>query len=261
VEKIGLIAGNRKFPILFAQAAKQKGCRVIAVAIKKDTSPLLSRIADKVHWISLGDFSRMFDLFQKEGVTEVVMAGQISPHRLFSKEVSNNPEIQKILGDMDKYTAAAELVKKKSGGSTYMVASPGDFMNLFYANRAQPWVVDNTLTVDPMVDKMVDTAKTFRDKNGDIREVMKTMLTSDEFFSQTAYRAKVKSPLEMIVSAVRATGAQVDFAFPLANQIAQLGQPLHELVCRPADRQAKRAVPVELPLYFGIRARTHRREL
>ena len=75
-----------------------------------------------------------------------------------------------------------------------------------------------------LIDKM---AKTFRDKNGDIREVMKTMLTSDEFFSQAAYRAKVKSPFEMIVSAVRATGAQVDFAFPLANQIAQLGQPLY----------------------------------
>ena len=87
---------------------------------------------------------------------------------------------------------------------------------------AQRFVAD-----DPppkLIDKM---AKTFRDKNGDIREVMKTMLTSDEFFSQAAYRAKVKSPFEMIVSAVRATGAQVDFAFPLANQIAQLGEPLY----------------------------------
>jgi len=53
------------------------------------------------------------------------------------------------------------------------------------------------------------------------------MLTSDEFFSQAAYRAKVKTPFEMIVSAVRATGAQVDFAFPLARQIAELGQPLY----------------------------------
>ena len=75
-----------------------------------------------------------------------------------------------------------------------------------------------------LIEKM---AKTFREKNGDIREVMKTMLTSDEFFSEAAYRAKVKSPFEMIVSAVRATGAQVDFAFPLANQIAQLGEPLY----------------------------------
>jgi len=78
-------------------------------------------------------------------------------------------EIQKILGDMDKYIAAAEVVKTKSGGNTFMVASNGDFMNLFYANRAQPWVVDNTLTVDPMVDKMVETAKLFRDNGYEAR--------------------------------------------------------------------------------------------
>ncbi len=87
---------------------------------------------------------------------------------------------------------------------------------------AQRFVADDP--PQKLIDKM---AKTFRDKNGDIREVMKTMLTSDEFFSQAAYRAKVKTPFEMIVSAVRATGAQVDFAFPLANQIAQLGEPLY----------------------------------
>ncbi len=84
---------------------------------------------------------------------------------------------------------------------------------------AQRFVADDP--PQKLIDKM---AKTFRDKNGDIREVMKTMLTSDEFFSQAAYRAKVKTPFEMIVSAVRATGAQVDFAFPLARQIARLGR-------------------------------------
>ncbi len=63
-------------------------------------------------------------------------------------------EMQAILKDMDNYTAAAEVVKKKSNGNTYMVASNGDFQNLFFANRAQPWIVDDTLTVDPMVDKI-----------------------------------------------------------------------------------------------------------
>lgn len=72
-------------------------------------------------------------------------------------------EIQALVADMDKFAAAAEVVKTKSGGNTFMVGSSGDFMNLFYANRAQPWIVDNTLTVDPMVDKMVETAKLFRD--------------------------------------------------------------------------------------------------
>jgi uncharacterized protein (DUF1800 family) len=87
---------------------------------------------------------------------------------------------------------------------------------------AQRFVAD-----DPppqMIEKM---AKKFHDSHGDILAVMKTMLDSSEFFSQGAYRAKVKSPFEMIVSAVRATGAQVDTAFPLANQIAQLGEPLY----------------------------------
>ena len=56
---------------------------------------------------------------------------------------------------------------------------------------------------------------------------MKTMLDSKEFWSEGAYRAKMKSPLEMIASAVRAVDGDVDFAFPLANQMAQLGQPLY----------------------------------
>jgi uncharacterized protein (DUF1800 family) len=80
---------------------------------------------------------------------------------------------------------------------------------------------------DPPPELIEKMAKTFHDSSGDLRAVMKTMLASNEFFSQGAYRAKVKTPFEMIVSAVRATGAQVDTAFPLANRIAQLGEPLY----------------------------------
>ena len=73
-------------------------------------------------------------------------------------------------------------------------------------------------------------ARTFRDTDGDIRAVMSTMLGSKEFFSQGAFQAKVKTPLELIVSAARAADAQVDFAIPLATQIAQLGQPLYRKI-------------------------------
>jgi uncharacterized protein (DUF1800 family) len=59
---------------------------------------------------------------------------------------------------------------------------------------------------------------------------MKTMLESKEFFSAGAYHAKVKTPFEMIASAVRATGAQVDYALPLAQQIGQLGEPLYRKI-------------------------------
>jgi uncharacterized protein (DUF1800 family) len=75
-----------------------------------------------------------------------------------------------------------------------------------------------------LVNRMADK---FRDSDGDIRQVMKTMIDSKEFWSKGALRAKVKTPFEMVVSAVRALDAQIDFAQPLANQIAQLGQPLY----------------------------------
>ena len=78
-------------------------------------------------------------------------------------------EIQALLSDFDKYIAAAEIVKEKSDGNTYMVASNGDFQNLFFANREQPWVVDDKLTVDPMVEKMVETVKIFRDNGYEAR--------------------------------------------------------------------------------------------
>jgi uncharacterized protein (DUF1800 family) len=75
-----------------------------------------------------------------------------------------------------------------------------------------------------LIDRM---AASFTKSGGDQRAVMKTMLDSKEFWSAGAYRAKVKTPFEMIVSAVRALDANVEFAFPLANQIALLGQPLY----------------------------------
>jgi len=87
---------------------------------------------------------------------------------------------------------------------------------------AQRFVADNPPPA--LIDRM---AKTFLETDGDIRAVMNTMLTSKEFLSQGAYQAKVKTPFEMIVSSIRATDAQVDYAFPLADRIAKLGQPLY----------------------------------
>src|ERR1041385_5829460 len=70
-------------------------------------------------------------------------------------------------------------------------------------------------------------AQTFLKTDGDLREVMRTMIDSKEFWSVGAYRSKMKSPLEMVVSAVRAVDGDVDYAFALVNQVAQLGEPLY----------------------------------
>ena len=77
---------------------------------------------------------------------------------------------------------------------------------------------------EALVQRMADT---FTRTDGDLRAVMKIMLESKEFFSVAAYRSKMKSPLEMVASAARAVHADIDYAFPLANQVSQLGQPLY----------------------------------
>jgi uncharacterized protein (DUF1800 family) len=87
---------------------------------------------------------------------------------------------------------------------------------------AQRFVAD-----DPppsLVDKM---AKTFLKTDGDLRAVMETMLTSREFFSQGAWQAKIKTPLEMVVSAVRAAGGNTTDSFTLVQKVADMGEPLY----------------------------------
>jgi uncharacterized protein (DUF1800 family) len=79
---------------------------------------------------------------------------------------------------------------------------------------------------------LVDRAAArFRDTDGDLREVMRAILTSPEFLSPDAYRAKVKTPFEFVVSALRATGADVQDARPLVREVQTLGMPLY--MCQP----------------------------
>ncbi len=70
-------------------------------------------------------------------------------------------------------------------------------------------------------------AATFTRTRGDIREVLRTIVTSDEFFSRAAYRAKIKSPFEVVVSALRALGAAADTSPRTAGVVALLGQPIY----------------------------------
>ena len=75
-----------------------------------------------------------------------------------------------------------------------------------------------------LVDRM---AKTFLKKKGDIREVLNTLFHSPEFWDDQTYRAKVKTPLEFVASAVRTTGAEVEDALPLTRQLNNMGMPLY----------------------------------
>jgi uncharacterized protein (DUF1800 family) len=83
------------------------------------------------------------------------------------------------------------------------------------------------LSDDPPRALIEEMAQTFLKKDGDIREVLKTMFHSPDFWRADTYRAKLKTPLEFVVSAVRATGAEVSDAAPLARQLNTLGMPLY----------------------------------
>lgn len=83
--KLGLIAGNGRFPFLVLDAACAQGYDVVVAAIKEETFPdIESRGAASVHWLSLGELSKLIETFQREGVTRAVMAGQVKHKQIFS---------------------------------------------------------------------------------------------------------------------------------------------------------------------------------
>ena len=84
-QKLGLIAGNGSFPLLLLDAARAQGAQVIVAAIKEETSPLIEgRGAAPVHWMSLGELSKLIDYFKREGVSTAIMAGQVKHKQIFS---------------------------------------------------------------------------------------------------------------------------------------------------------------------------------
>jgi UDP-2,3-diacylglucosamine hydrolase len=83
--KLGLIAGNGKFPFLVLDAARAQGFDVVVAAIKEEAFPEIeSRGAAAVYWLSLGELSRLIETFKKEDVTRAVMAGQVKHKQIFS---------------------------------------------------------------------------------------------------------------------------------------------------------------------------------
>lgn len=101
-KKIGLIAGNGKFPLLFAQAASRQGFEVVAIAIKRDTSPRIASLARRVYWLTLNEYASMFEIFKNEGIGKVIMAGQVNPKSLFHKDVGDEALKSLLNGVKDK---------------------------------------------------------------------------------------------------------------------------------------------------------------
>lgn len=82
-DSVGLIAGASQFPILFARAARRAGLRVVAVAIKGETLPLLEQEVDAITWVHLGQLGKLIKAFRQAGVSRAVMCGGVTKTRMF----------------------------------------------------------------------------------------------------------------------------------------------------------------------------------
>ena len=103
--KIGLIAGNGKFPILFAQAAKKKSVSVTAIGIKGETSEEIEAYVDKIYWLGPGELNKLFATLSNEKIGSVVMAGQVKHKTIFDRSINIDEKMRRLLDTVkDKKT-------------------------------------------------------------------------------------------------------------------------------------------------------------
>jgi len=85
--RYGLIAGNGRFPILALESARQLGMEITVIAIEEEASKEVESLAERCHWISLGQLGRLIEICKSEGITEVMMCGQVKHVSIFSSIV------------------------------------------------------------------------------------------------------------------------------------------------------------------------------
>lgn len=127
---LGLIAGNRSFPIHVARSAKAQGYEVVAVALKEETDPALEREVSRIFWISFSEIGRVPELLKEAGVREVLLAGQIGPQRLLGDEKKMDGVVQQLMRFMPDFsgTSAMKIAVRTLESQGFKVLHSGAFM-------------------------------------------------------------------------------------------------------------------------------------
>jgi len=95
--KLGLIAGNGKFPFLVIEGARKAGATVAVAAIREETDPEIEGLADRLTWVGVGQLGKMLNFFKKEGVEKAIMAGQVKHVQIFSSSIPDLRMIKMLL--------------------------------------------------------------------------------------------------------------------------------------------------------------------
>lgn len=104
--RYGLIAGNGQFPFLVLEAARSRGIEMVVAAIREEASPELEARAERLHWLGLGELSRLIKVFKQEGVSRAVMAGQVRHNQIFSSIRPDWKLLQVLMSLREKNTDA-----------------------------------------------------------------------------------------------------------------------------------------------------------
>ena len=95
--KLGLIAGNGKFPFLVLEGAKRAGTPVAVAAIREETDPAIESLADRLTWVGIGQLGKMLRFFKDEGVDNAIMAGQVKHVQIFSRAIPDVRMLKMLL--------------------------------------------------------------------------------------------------------------------------------------------------------------------
>jgi len=97
VPKLGLIAGNGRFPFLVIEGAHRAGAEVAVAAIREETDPAIEKIADRLTWVGIGQLGKMLRFFKNEGVEQAIMAGQVKHVQIFSNAIPDVRMLKMLL--------------------------------------------------------------------------------------------------------------------------------------------------------------------
>ena len=100
VNRIGLLAGNGRFPIIFAESARKKGVEVVAIGINEETSKELEKFVNKIYWLGVGELEKLLGILKEENIRSIVMAGQVRHKLLFDNNIKIDKKMQLLLGGL-----------------------------------------------------------------------------------------------------------------------------------------------------------------
>ena len=198
-ERYAIIAGNGHFPFLALDAARERGFDPLVVAIKEEASPELDRRSEGIHWLSLGEVTKLLDLLKAERVNKVVLAGQVKHAQLFSS-IAPDGLVEKVLKSLHRKNTDALI---------------GAFVRMLEGRGIQ--VVDSTLFLKPLLAQAGTLTRRVPDpsEEADIaygREIAKKIAALD--VGQTVV---VADRACVAVEAMEGTDAAVERAASLSN--------------------------------------------